>query len=371
MQDKPLRVCYFGAYRVNYSRNQIMIAGLRPLWRGIEDRIETAGGGWASFGFMKRIVSVYARLLKQYFSLGKDYDVMVLGYPGQLDVFLARLLTWFHRKPLVLDLFMSIYLIALERDLDTQSKFSIRLLRKLEWAACRLPDLLICDTEAYRDWHKKTHGLQPERFRLVPTGADDRVFKPVEIDKPDDGLFRVLYYGTFIPNHGVKYIIEAANLLQDHPEIQFELVGRGPDKALALYLAKEYNLQNVVFTDWVEKDDLPQKIANADMLLGVFGNTPQSLMTVQNKIYEGLAMSKAMVTGYSLTVSKILTHRQHIYLCERNNSESLAEAILDLNNNLTMREYLADNGRALYLSSFTPATLGEKYKEYLQEVQHT
>ncbi|HEY86358.1 MAG TPA: glycosyltransferase family 4 protein, partial [Chloroflexi bacterium] len=219
-----------------------MIAGLRangveviechvPLWRGIEDRVETAGGGWASFGFMKRIVSVYARLLKQYFSLGKDYDVMVLGYPGQLDVFLARLLTWFHRKPLVLDLFMSIYLIALERDLDTQSKFSIRLLRKLEWAACRLPDLLICDTEAYRDWHKKTHGLQPERFRLVPTGADDRVFKPVEIDKPDDGLFRVLYYGTFIPNHGVKYIIEAANLLQDHPEIQFELVGRGPDKA--------------------------------------------------------------------------------------------------------------------------------------------
>ena len=55
--DKKMRVCYFGTYRVRYSRNQIMIEGLRrngveviecheELWRGIEDRVEVASGGW-------------------------------------------------------------------------------------------------------------------------------------------------------------------------------------------------------------------------------------------------------------------------------------------------------------------------------------
>ena len=132
-QEQPLRVCYFGTYRANYSRNQIMIAGLRAndvdviechtsLWHGIDDRVKTASGGWASFSFAKRVFSAYIRLLKKYFSVGKDYDVMVLGYPGQLDVFLARLLTWFHHKPLVLDMFMSVYLVALERKLDRKSK---------------------------------------------------------------------------------------------------------------------------------------------------------------------------------------------------------------------------------------------------------
>ncbi len=377
MKNKPLRICYFGTYRATYSRNQIMIAGLRangvdviechiPLWQGIEDRVKTASGGWASLGFVKRVFSTYVRLLKQYFLLGKDYDVMILGYPGQLDVFLARLITWFQRKPLVLDLFMSIYLIALERNLDARSKISVRLLRKLEWAACRLPDLLICDTEAYRDWHVQTHSLPSGKFRLVPTGADDRVFKPVNLDKPDDGLFRVLYYGTFIPNHGVEYIVKAANLLKDHTDIQFELAGQGPDREKAMQLAEKYKLKNVTFTGWVDKADLPRKIAQADLLLGVFGSTPQSLMTVQNKIYEGLAMRKAVITGRAPQVERQFTHKEHLYFCKREDAESLASGVLELKENRWVIEYLAQHGMALFNTDYSITQLGKHYKQYLQ-----
>ena len=60
--NKPLRVCYFGTYRANYNRNQMMIAGLRlngveviechaTLWHGIEDRVETTKGGWRKPAF--------------------------------------------------------------------------------------------------------------------------------------------------------------------------------------------------------------------------------------------------------------------------------------------------------------------------------
>ena len=376
MNDYPLRVCYFGTYRANYSRNQIMIAGLRAngveviecrvsLWHGIEDREQVAGGGWARFSFFKRVFVAYSQLLKKYISSKPKYDVMVLGYPGQLDVFLARLLTWWHRKPLVLDMFMSVYLVALERGLDTRSKISIYLLRKLEWIASRLPDLLICDTEAYREWYAKTYGLSPERFRLVPTGADDRTFKPIDVNKSDDGVFKVLYYGTFIPNHGVKYIIEAANLLKDYPEIQIELVGDGPDKEEALCLAEKYNLQNVIFTDWINKDDLPQKIAEADLLLGVFGSTPQSLMTVQNKIYEGLAMGKPVVTGHAPQVESQFSHGKHIYFCERENGASLAESIIKLSKNLQNVRQIAFQGYKLFLEKYSIQDNGFLFKSHL------
>ncbi len=376
--NQKLTVCYFGTYRANYSRNQIMIAGLRaagvevlecyvPLWKGIEDRVEIASGKWFSFNFVRRVFSVYKQLLTNYMSLRTKYDVMVLGYPGQLDVFLARLLTWFQRKPLVLDFFMSIYLVAIERGIEEKNRVSVRLLRLLESVGCRLPDLLICDTRAYVAWHHKVHGLPLDRFRLVPTGVDDRVFKPLsDTRKTSDNQFRVLYYGTYIPNHGVETIIEAANILKEYPTIRFELIGDGPMRSTAQKLAQTYGLNNVIFTGWVEKQRLPLKLAAADLLLGAFGTTPQSTMTIQNKIYEGLATKKPLITGDSPTMRDTFQHKKHLYLIERANPTALAEAISTLQSKPELRTQLAEEGYRKVINEFTIEALGQCFRSYLE-----
>lgn len=373
-----MRVCYFGTYRANYSRNQIMIEGLRragveviechvPLWHGIQDRVQAASGGWLRPAFLRRVVGTYWRLLRAYRRVGA-YDVMVLGYPGQLDVFLARLLTWLRRKPLVLDVFMSIYLIAVERGLVDRHPLTGRLIRWFESLALRLPDLLIQDTAEYVAWFQDFYGLEPARFRLVPTGADDRVFRPVEVDGHDDGLFRVLYYGTFIPNHGVEQIIEAAKVLSVDPTVHFELVGQGPTRAQAMALVKEYSLTNVTFTDWVDKRELPRKASQADVLLCVFGTTPQSLMTVQNKIYEGLAMARPVITGDSPTVRSQLKNRTEILFVQRNNSHALAQAILELYSKPGLRARLGERGHQTFVNRFSLEHVGKKFNEYLKDL---
>jgi len=183
-----MRICYFGTYRANYARNRLMIDRLRDqnievtechetLWSGIEDREQVASGGWKKPAFWWRLISTYALLLRQYLRVG-SYDVMIVGYPGQPDMLLARILSWIRRKPLVWDVLMSIYLIALERKLDQRSPITTRLIRKLEHFACHLPDLLILDTQEYANWFQSTYHVAAERIRLLPLGADDRVFKP-------------------------------------------------------------------------------------------------------------------------------------------------------------------------------------------------
>ncbi|OQY43617.1 MAG: hypothetical protein B6242_14335 [Anaerolineaceae bacterium 4572_78] len=362
-----------------------MIAGLRSagieviechaqLWTGIEDRVQAASGGWLQFSFLKRVFSTYRALLSKYATIDKNYDVMVLGYPGQLDVFMARMLSWWHGKPLVLDLFMSIYLIAIERGLDKKSSLSITILRLTEKIACYLPDMLICDTNEYVAWHHKTHGLPQHKFRLVPTGADDRVFRPLVgrmISSPfmSDKMscLRVLYYGTFIPNHGVEIIIEAARLLRNKNDIIFELVGEGPTKAKAVQLANKYQLENVRFIDWIAKANLPKKMAHADVILGAFGTTPQSLMTVQNKIYEGLAVGKTVVTGDAPTIRETMKHGKHLYLCHRD-AQSLAGSLFFLKQNPELMLGIAKNGHDLYRSEFTIFQLGTRFCQHLMEV---
>ncbi len=374
----PLRVCYFGTYRAGYSRNQIVAEGLRqagvevvechaPLWQGIEDRVQAASGGWVRPAFVWRAVRTCWRLLSAYRHVG-DYDVMLLGYPGQLDVFLARVLTWLRRRPLVLDVFMSLYLIAFERGLTARHRFTGRLIYRLEKLACRLPDRLILDTAEYVAWFCQIYGLEPTRFCLLPTGADDRTFRPLAATERQDGRFRVLYYGTFIPNHGVEHIVQAARGLKDRPDIHFELIGEGPTRAPAVALAQEYDLDNVTFVDWVDKAALPQRIAQADVCLGVFGQTPQSMMTVQNKIYEGLAMARPVITGDSPTVRAQLVHGTHVFLVPRGDPDALAGAILALRDDAALRERLAREGRQLFIEQFSVARIGAQARRHLEEL---
>jgi glycosyltransferase involved in cell wall biosynthesis len=374
----PLRVCYFGTYRTEYSRNQIMIEGLRragvevfecsvQLWQGIEDRVDAASGGWLKPAFWMRFAKAYIKLLKKYRQVG-PYDVLIIGYPGQIDVFLGRLLSWMRGKPLVWDIFMSIYLISFERGLHQRSPFTIRLLRVLEWAACRLPDRLILDTQQYVKWFEEIHGINPRRFRLVPTGADDRIFQPGQKIENASETFRVLYYGTFIPNHGVEQIVEAAHLLSENKDIHFEMVGDGPDKENAQAMAEACRLTNLTFLDWMDREALAHKIAQADVCLGAFGNTPQSLMTVQNKIYEGLAMGKAVVSGDSDAVRDALQHGEEVYLCERNNPASLAQAVLRLKNQPELQRKLEENGYCAFQLKYSLHKNGQRFAAHLLEL---
>ena len=373
-----MRVCYFGTYRFNYSRNVIMIEGLRrngveviecheSLWSGIEDRVAAASGRWLSPMFLVRVLRVYTRLIWRYLRL-PAHDLVVVGYPGQFDVFLARFLARLRGVPLVWDIFMSIYLIAVERNLDRRSRFTVGLLRRIERLACRLPDRLILDTADYVAWFESMHGVSKDRFRLVPTGADDRAHAPAPLGISSDGPTRVLYYGTFIRNHGVLSIIEAARLLRDDAAICFEMVGEGPERAAAVELVGRYGLTNIVFSPWLEKEQLQERIAQADICLGVFGDTPQSLMTVQNKIYEGLAAGKPVLTGDAPAVRRAFQHGTHLYLVERGNPAALAEAVRFLAANLALRQRLATFGHAEFAANYTIAHIGERFAAHLREL---
>jgi glycosyltransferase involved in cell wall biosynthesis len=339
------------------------------LWSGIEDRVQTVSGGWLKPKFWSRVIRSYLRLLRLHLCTSR-YDVMVVGYPGQFDVYLARVLSWLRRKPLVLDVFMSPYLIAEERDLLRTHPITGRILYWLEKVAYSLPDMLIQDTAAYVRWFEGKFGIDPARFRLVPTGADDSVFGAFEETSRlfNSEKFTVVYYGTFIPNHGVRYIVDAARCMRDNPDIEFVFIGEGPDKPLAEQLAKEYGLTHVTFLGWMDQRELVRYVSSADICLGAFGTTPQSLMTVQNKLYECMAMKKAIVTGTSPTVGEAFDDKQVMYLVPREDGEAIAAALSRLWEDGALRRTIAFKGYREFQRNYTVKALGEVFKGHLLEL---
>lgn len=366
--NKPLRVCYFGTYRANYTRNQILIAGLKAqknvlltechaaLWHSIEDRVEQASGGWLRPRFWGRVLSTYWRLFRAHSKTG-TYDVMLIGYPGQFDSYLGRLLSWWRGKPMALDILMSLHLVAEERGLTEKSPMSGRLIFLLEKGGLKLPDLLLSENSAYEGYYCQKYHLSPAKFQRVPHGADERVFHPRQVSAEGD-TFRVTYHGTYLPSHGLDAIIGAAVLLRSRRDIHFHFFGNGPDKARIQQIAGGEELSNVTFHGFVSQDELLDNLARSHICLGVFGETKQSHFTIQNKVWEGLAMGRAVISGDSQVVRESLQDRQQIYLVERLNPQALADGIIELQENPELRNKMAHAGHERYLRGNSITAIG-------------
>lgn len=377
-QPRPLRICYFGTYRAKFTRNEILLRGLRAqdhvvvhechatLWHSIEDRVEQASGGWLRPRFWWRVISTYWRLLRTHQQI-PEYDVMLIGYPGQFDSYLARWLTWWRRKSMALDIHMSLYLVAEERGLIKKSPLSGRVIFLLEKGGLKLPDMLFSENMAYERYYRQRYHLAEEKFRRVPHGADEQVFHPRPVDPPPE-YFRVTYHGTFLPSHGMDTIIEAAIRLRERSDIQFHFYGKGPDQERIEKIAETENLANVTFHGFVEQEELLDALAGSHVCLGVFGMTKQSHFTIQNKVWQGLAMGRAVISGDSEVVRESLVHKEHIYLVKRNDPQALASAIDVLKEDPQLRERIARGGYEHFLATNSVRAIGATTVRALREL---
>lgn len=373
---KKIRACYFGTYRAEYPRNIMMIDSLRrmgvdviicheQLWRDIDDRVQIASGGWRKIGFAIRVISTYYKLLSKYIQI-TDYDILILGYPAHYEVFLAWVLTRLKKKPLCWDILMSIYQVARERRLDRVSPLTLTILKNIERIASRLPDLLFLESEEYIDWYVNIHKLSREKFRQIPMGVDTSKYHPISMVR-DNPKFIILYYGSFIPNHGVHIMVEAAHRLMSSTDLLFIFIGIGPEYEYIKKWVEDNHVINVNLLGWVDDNTLIFNINQADICMGVFGQTPQSHMTIQHKILESLAMQKPLITGKSVLMDRVFTHKENIYLCERE-VDGLVSGLCELRNDPALRNKIAQNGYYYVTENFSINVIGKLFLQHIQEI---
>jgi len=204
--------------------------------------------------------------------------------------------------------------------------------------------------------------MPKKKFTRIWIGADTSIFSPHPARKND--IFTALFFGTFIPLQGVEYIIGAAHLLAQE-NISFSVVGNGQTKKRILFLAEKLGIKNVVFFDTVSQEELFQKIAKADVCLGIFGNTPKTMRVIPNKVYECLAMKKPVITADTPAARELLSDRD-VHFVQAANSASIAKGILHLKNNQNTMEERAKNGYDTFTSNATPLILGEQLKRCIE-----
>ncbi|MDX6378190.1 MAG: hypothetical protein QOE98_2493, partial [Gaiellaceae bacterium] len=329
-----------------------------PAWQGSTNEKIALARNPLAIGTLLRIARAWVRLARAY-RAAPPHDVVLVGYFGHLDVFLARLLAG--RDKVVLDLMLSVYdTIAHDRQTVAPNGVQAKLARLLDRLAARQCRRALIDTAEHRDFFVNRLGIAEEKLAIVPVGADPDHFARAPAAVAGDRL-KVLFFGTFVPLQGTATVAEAMRLVGDAP-IDFTIVGTGQDRAL--FDARSDDRPGSKVVDWVPYADLPALIAGHDVVLGIFGTTGKAGRVIPNKAYQAAAVGRAIVTGDTPAARDALG--DDAVLTPPGDAAALAAALVALAGDPERVRRLGTAVAARFDRRFAPSAIGAELVELLR-----
>ena len=358
-----VKICFFGSY--NDDR---VIPLLKKRFELLgHDVIECRENVYLKVGHID-VISVMKAFVKLYFKHRKiNYDIIVLPlWWGAIQLPMLKLIS---KKPILYFGQGSPYdELVNDRKKIKANSFTAKFFYYFEKMVCRWSDLITKETQVEIDYYTKEMKVSKEKFRVLLLSVDESKFPVCEIKKPEKE-FHVLYFGQFIPLHGVEVIIEAAKILSPHLDIKFRFCGDGQIKEAIMELSKKYALKNVEFLGFVPHETLQNELKKSDLCLGIFGESHKASIVVTNKVYQILCSQKPLITMESDAVREInLENNKNCVLIPNRSSEKLASEILNLKNNPEKLKKIAIAGRKIYLENFSMDVTSKKLQSFLDEL---
>lgn len=357
--DRTISVCYVLSYYFpDYVRTSTLTEALERMEELVLYRaVNSSTGILRYFETLLRLLAV---------RLFRDPDCYILGFRGYEIQWLVRLITL--GKPLILDHLMSPYdsLVREKRQIAEEGIIA-KLLYVYEKSTLKCSDAVLTDTAAHQVYFSQLFQVDPGKIHAIPVSTDEELFKRSSVGgRGEERSFRVLFYGSLLPLHGVDIILEAASILRDKP-ILFVIVG-GKGRSLASFRKQidDLDLSNVIHKRWVDYDRLPQLIMTADLCLGgPFGNTGQARRVIAGKTFQFLAMEKATVVGRT-DQAHGFEDRKNCILVNQGDAEELASAIAWAFAHKDKLGEIGQRGRELYVTDYSIDIVKSRLRTVLQ-----
>ncbi|ALG67064.1 glycosyltransferase [Beggiatoa leptomitoformis] len=289
MSNSHLKLCYVLAYRQpTYIRTVSLLKALQQIQ---EITLFTAIN--RKTGILRYIDTIW-QLIQIRWKHNPDY--YILGFRGHEIFWFIKLITV--GKPLIFDSLLSPSAALIgDKKQGNLGVFLGKILFYFEKSILHHANYILTDTQLHVDFLCKQFCLPPNKVFAIPVGADETLPSISPIQKTH---FEVLFYGSFLPLHGMSIMLEAASHLKDKP-IHFVFIG-GNGKNLKEFkkLQEKFSLyHNISHIEWVDFSTLIHKyIPNADLGLGgAFGNTPQAQRVITGKTSQFLALGKPTIVG--------------------------------------------------------------------------
>lgn len=258
---------------------------------------------------------------------------------------------------------------------SNEQSFLHRLLAKLAGFLYESADLIVVVTPALREYLIERWRVPAEKIAVVENGVETDIFRPqpessnaeLRRELGAESKFLVCYAGTMGMAHGLETLLDAAGkLLEQRPEVLFLLVGEGAEKARIQSLATSRGLTNVHFLDQQPRERIPEFISASDVCLVLLKKTEIFKTVIPTKMLEFMACARPIIVGVEGLARKIVEDADAGIPIEPENTEALAQAIIQLSNSQSLRRRLGQNGRQYIVQNLSRRQTAEKFVELLQ-----
>jgi glycosyltransferase involved in cell wall biosynthesis len=242
-------------------------------------------------------------------------------------------------------------------------------LSKIEEASAKNASLLVTVSKYSSGKMVQFYGVDEKKIRVVPNGVDIDRFKPSKVDaklKRQIGLdskLCVLFVGRLIPRKGLSFLVEAAkHIIEEYEQTLFVVVGDGPLKSGLRARLEKMNLsRNFNFLGDVNESVLPALYNCADVFV---------LPSIQEG--QGIALLEAQATGKPVVafdvggVREAVRDKETGFLMKPDSSQ-LAEAVMKLLSNYSVREKMGSKGREFVSDNFSWDVCAQKMLKVYRE----
>lgn len=182
-------------------------------------------------------------------------------------------------------------------------------------------------------------GCKQNKIDIIHNYPDLELFKKKETKKINNKKFTLIYAGSVLRRNHLDTIIEGIRRVRSEiPDLEFRIMGDGPDVKQLKQLTKNYLLdEKIFFVGQKPIWQIPDLLSEGDLAVASYGNNDLGNLAFPTKVLEALILGVPVLCSRTKMVEKYFSYDCLFYF-EPECPDSVAEQLLLINQNPSLLE---------------------------------
>jgi len=191
----------------------------------------------------------------------------------------------------------------------------------------KLPDHLITDTKYHKFFISNKYNIK--NISCIYISEKKTIHKKININKKKN-LINIVFAGAYRNLHGIKNIIDAFKIVNLYNKnINLKLIGTDYGQKFKI-MSKEMRIKNIYFYKRLKYKDFINHIENADICLGIFGESIKAHNVISNFLMTSCRLGKIIITLNTEAAKEVFNNHPNSFLINKPIVKNLANTILKL-----------------------------------------